>query len=90
MVYTDRNFKTKKQLIEAFALGEAIGVYQPGPFGPTVRDGQECIQGPHNPQPHTWACIAIIRDGAVYQLKVGTKLKTVSELEAVRAKSTHD
>lgn len=33
MAYTDRNFKTKKQLKEAVAAGQNVTCYQPGPWG---------------------------------------------------------
>lgn len=69
MVYTDINFKTKKALKEAVAAGEKITVYQPGPFGPTVKDGNVAIEGPHYPEPHRWYASAVIKDGIVVSVK---------------------
>ena len=54
MPYADTNFKTGKALKESFRVGNTITVYQPGPFGPTVRDGRVCLEGPHFPEPHRW------------------------------------
>lgn len=59
-MYTDRNFKTKKQLREFFEAGKPVTVYQPGPFGMAAETGRvgqvrTCfLEGPHYPQAHTW------------------------------------
>ena len=59
-MYTDRNFKTKKQLREYFEAGKPVTVYQPGPFGMAAETGgvgqvRACsLEGPHYPQAHTW------------------------------------
>lgn len=65
-MYTDKNFKTKKQLKEAVAKGERITVYQPGPFGGNVpQNGRVSLEGPHYPEPHKWYATAILQDGIV-------------------------
>lgn len=59
-MYTDRNFKTKKELktaVEAYntikgidgeRAGRAVTYHQPGPFGGNEpRDGSFCVEGPH-------------------------------------------
>ena len=69
MAYTERNYRTKKQLREALARGERVWVYQPGPFGPDVRDGRVALEGPHYPAPHTWYADAEVKDGAVVRLR---------------------
>jgi len=69
MAYTVRNFKTKKELKEALARGETIEVYQPGPFGPDVKDGTKRLEGPHFPAAHTWYAEATIKDGVVVKVK---------------------
>jgi len=69
MAYTVRNFKSKKELKEALARGEIIEVYQPGPFGPDVKDGTKCLEGPHFPAAHTWYAEATIKDGVVVKVK---------------------
>ena len=55
-MYTDRNFRTKKALKEAFEKGQTIYVYQPGPFGDRAGSGlKDCfLEGPHYPEPHRW------------------------------------
>jgi len=69
MAYTGTNFKTKKALKEAFDRGDVIDVYQPGPFGPDVRDGNVALEGPHYPQPHKWYASAVVKNGVVVKLK---------------------
>jgi hypothetical protein len=69
-MYTHRNFKTKKALREAVEAGQAVTVYQPGPFGgnePT--DGSVALEGPHYPEPHKWYASAILKDGKVVKVK---------------------
>jgi hypothetical protein len=70
MMYSSVNYKTKKALREAVAAGEAVGVYQPGPFGgnePT--DGTVSLEGPHFPEPHRWYANATLRDGVIVSVK---------------------
>ena len=69
MAYTVRNFKTKKALKEAVKAGEIVTVYQPGPFGPGVRDGNVALEGPHYPAPHTWYASATVKDHTVISVK---------------------
>ena len=69
-MYTDRNFKTKKQLKEAVAAGETVTYYQPGPFGgqePT--DGEITIEGPHYPDPHRWWARCKVANGRIVSVK---------------------
>lgn len=68
-MYTDVNFKTKKQLKEAVAAGRKIGVFQPGPFGNGVPvSGPVSVEGPHYPEPHKWYARVQLQDG--YIIKV--------------------
>ena len=67
MAYTNINFKTKKALKEAIAAGKKVGVYSPGPF-PAKYNGQECIEGPHYPEPHKWYATATIVDGVIVKV----------------------
>ena len=69
MVYTTEDFKTKKALIEAVKAGKRVEVYQPGPFGPAVKDGNCAIEGPHYPKPHTWYASAEVKDGIVVKVR---------------------
>lgn len=68
MAYTVNDYKTKKALKEALLLGP-VPVYQPGPFGPIVEDGDVCIEGPHYPKPHTWYATATVKNGLAYKVK---------------------
>lgn len=69
MAYTCFNYKTKKALKEAFKSGQPIRVFQPGPFGPDVKDGPEVIEGPHYPAPHSFYCSVTVKDGIIVTLK---------------------
>ena len=68
-MYTDRNYRTKKALIEDFKAGREISVYQPGGMFPSQRDGSICIEGPHYPEPHKWYASATIADGIIIKVK---------------------
>ncbi len=69
MAYTTINFRTKKALKEAFKSGEKITVFQPGPFGPDVKDGTAYLEGPHFPEPHKWYASAQVVGGVVVGIK---------------------
>jgi hypothetical protein len=69
MAYTDKNYKTKKALKEDFAAGKTITVYQPGPFGSTVADGNATIEGPHYPEPHKWYAAVTVENGVITKIK---------------------
>lgn len=69
MAYTTINFRTKKALKEAVSRGDTITVYQPGPFGPDVRDGIVTIEGPHYPEPHRWYAEATVVSGKVTKVR---------------------
>jgi hypothetical protein len=68
-MYTDKNYQTKKQLIEDFKAGKQIGVFQPGGMFPGKTDGQICIEGPHYPQPHKWYASAEIKNSIIIKVK---------------------
>jgi hypothetical protein len=66
IMYADINYKTKRQLREAVADGQRIGVHQPGPFGgdePT--NGRVALEGPWFPQPHRWYATVTLVDGVI-------------------------
>lgn len=67
-MYTVTNFRTKKALKEAVKAGEFVKVYQPGPFGPHVRDGEGTVEGPHNPEPHRWYARVMVKDEKVVRV----------------------
>ena len=69
-MYTVKNFKSKKELKEAVKAGEAITIYQPGPFGGNEpRNGRVALEGPHYPEPHRWYAEAELKDGFVIKVK---------------------
>ena len=68
-MYTDTNFKSKKDLKKAVASGKKIGYYQPGPFGGNEpKDGTIYLEGPWYPQPHTWYAKAIVKNGIIIKV----------------------
>jgi hypothetical protein len=81
-MYTDRNFKTKKELkaaVEAYntlkgidgeRAGRAVTYHQPGPFGGNEpKDGTIYLEGPHCPAAHSWYAKAVVKDGKVVSVK---------------------
>ena len=51
-MYTEINFKSGKELREAFKRGEKLQTFQPGGMFPP-KWGCDCvIEGPHYPKPH--------------------------------------
>lgn len=69
MAYTTINFKTGKALREAFKSGDKLTVFQPGPFGPAVPDGDTVIEGPHFPEPHRFYVGVQVKDGVIVGVK---------------------
>ena len=67
-MYTLPNFKTKKALREAFARGDEIVVFQPGPFGSGTPNGRVALEGPHYPEPHRWYASAEVRNGRLVKV----------------------
>jgi len=67
-MYTERNFKSKKELKDAVAKGEKITIYAPG-FGTPKHDGAETVCGPHYPAPHKWYAQVTMKDGVVVKVK---------------------
>ena len=69
-MYTDKNYKTKKELKADVAAGKQVTYYQPGPFGGNEpKDGRFCVEGPHYPQPHKWYAQCIAKDGVIISVK---------------------
>jgi len=68
MTYVDPNFKTKKALREAITSGQQVRVFQPGPFGPDVTDGDTSVEGPHYPAPPSWYARVRVENGLVVKV----------------------
>jgi hypothetical protein len=67
-MYVSPNFKTKKALKEAVAKGEKVTVFSPG-LGTPKRNGVECVEGPHYPEPHRWYAEVTIENGYVVKVR---------------------
>ncbi len=68
-MYTEVNFKTKKELKLAVAAGRRIGVYQPNAMFPVdTQNGRFTLEGPHYPKPHSWYATAIVENGAIVKV----------------------
>ena len=67
-MYTNRNFKSKKEFREAVAAGEKVTIYAPG-LGTPARDGVDFVEGPHYPQPHRWYAEVMMKNGYVVTVK---------------------
>ena len=74
-MYTDKNFRTKKELKEAVLSGHCtVRVYQPNDmFRVTERISQGkhtvTLEGPHYPEAHRWYGTAECVDGCVVKVK---------------------
>lgn len=67
-MYTDRNFKTKKEFKQAVAAGNEVRLYAPG-LGQPVENGREFVEGPHYPEAHRWYASVEVKDGVVVSVK---------------------
>jgi len=68
-MYAVTNYQTKKAMIEDVKSGKRVEVWQAGPFGPVVKDGTHCMEGPHYPQPHRWYAEVVVVGGVVTKAK---------------------
>lgn len=81
IVYTHQNFKTKTALLTAFATGERLTAFQPGPFGDGApKDGTICLEGPHYPAPHRWYASATLRDSVIVMVDGKTAAQVAARL----------
>lgn len=67
-MYTETNFKSKKELKAAVASGQDIRIFAPGLGTPKV-NGSESVCGPHYPRPHSWYATVTMTDGRVTSVK---------------------
>lgn len=74
-MYTEQNFKTKKELKEAVkafneGTGKPVYYYQPNDMGfaPLKTDGTVYLEGPHYPKPHSWYAQAEAKDGVIVKI----------------------
>jgi hypothetical protein len=64
-MYTVRNFRTKKALIEAVESGDSVATFQPGYDRVPTFDGRITLEGPHYPEPHRWYAGATVKAGVI-------------------------
>lgn len=81
-MYTETNFKSKKALRDALAAGKIVHCYQPGGMFPGTVNGNDAIEGPHYPAPHSWYASVTLRDGIITHLDG----KSVEKLRAAAAR----
>ena len=67
-MYTQYNFKSKKDFREAVKVGKLVRLYAPG-LGQPKENGIEFVEGPHYPQPHTWYAEVLMKDSVVVKVK---------------------
>ena len=68
-MYSEKNYQTKKALLEDFRQGIEIRVYQPNQMFSVSGNGDICIEGPHYPQAHKWYASAKIENFIVKSVK---------------------
>lgn len=67
-MYTDKNFKTKKEFKEALAAGKKMRVYVPGGMSSAPLNGKVTVEGPHYPEPHRWYASCTLKDGIIIKI----------------------
>ena len=67
-MYTEQNFKTKKEFKQAVAEGKEVRLYAPG-LGAPKENGTNCVEGPHYPAAHTWYAEADTQNGVVVKVR---------------------
>jgi len=67
-MYSDINFKTKKEFREAVKAGKQITLYSPG-LGIPKANGKDFVEGPHYPEPHRWYAMVEVKDYIVVSVK---------------------
>ena len=68
-MYTDKNYPSKKALVEDFKAGVKISTFQPGGLFPAQRDGDAVIELPHYPEPHRAYVGVVLKDGIIVKIK---------------------
>jgi hypothetical protein len=70
-MYVSPNYRTKKAIKEALALGASVWVYQPNALNMdhNVQDGEVFLEGPHYPDPHRWYGRGEVKMGKLVNIK---------------------
>jgi len=67
-MYTEINFKTKKEFKEAVKAGKEIRLFAPG-LGSPKENGIEYVEAPHYPEPHKWYAEVEVKNFIVVNVK---------------------
>ncbi len=67
MAYVEGNPPTKKALKEMLASGKTPAIFSPGPFA-AKRDGEESVEGPQYPKPHSWYARVRVENGLIVKV----------------------
>jgi len=62
---TDKNFKTKDDLIRAIKAGKRVRVHIPGTKGSQVQSGTVMVEGKYG----RWQAACTVKDGAITEVK---------------------
>ena len=65
MAYAQGNPKSKKLLREWIAAGKQVSTFNPSGMFPVKENGEDTIEGPHYPKPHTWYARVMMKDGVI-------------------------
>lgn len=68
MAYVEPNYPTKKAFKQAVADGARPKPYNPSGLFPPKENGEETIEGPHYPKPHSWYARVRVEDGEVVKV----------------------
>lgn len=68
MAYVDPNYKTKKEFKAAVLAGVTHETYNPSGMFPVKQDGEDVIEGPHYPKPHSWYARVRVENGRVVKV----------------------
>ncbi len=68
-MYTEKNYKTKKEFMLDYKAGKEIYVYQPNQMFPVSGNGCVSIEGPHYPKAHSWYARVEIKDFKIVSVK---------------------
>jgi len=69
MAYVDPDYKTKKEFKAAVKAGRQHRTYNPSGMFPVRQNGEDTIEGPHYPKPHSWYARVEVADGIVVRVK---------------------
>ena len=69
MSYVDPNYPTKKAFKEAVVKGVKHYTYNPSGMFPVEKNGNDVVEGPHYPKPHSWYAAVEVVDGVVVKVK---------------------